>query len=80
MTRDDLLAGIARWRETGYGIDPNQAALRHYDRGECECMTCRPGLLPIVETWPRSGGHVGMRVEHYPKSAAEVATLCGGAL
>ncbi|HEY2067297.1 MAG TPA: hypothetical protein VGG84_15185 [Gemmatimonadaceae bacterium] len=71
MTRDELVAGVGAWRKTGYGIDPNQAALRHDDGyAGCGCMTCRPGLLPIVETAP------GGRVEHYP--TRELVTACRG--
>lgn len=62
----EIHAGIERWKATGWGVDPNQLAFRHYDNGRCECMSCRPGLHPVVETFADG------RVEHFPTTHAQV--------
>lgn len=53
VRHNDLVCGIQRWKATGYGIDPNQPALRHRPhRGDrsCECHWCAG--TPIVSTEP----------------------------
>lgn len=70
LTRPRFIELIDRWKETGYGIDPNQIVFRHYrDNNNCECMTCRPGLHPIIETGPN------FSLEHHLKNAEQWRSL-----
>ena len=40
-TRQELIDGVLQWTQTGYGIDPNQIAMRHYPGEEdCKCFKC----------------------------------------
>lgn len=47
--RETLIAGVKQWQETGFGIDPNQIAMRH-DPGEqnCQCFKCAG--TPVIRT------------------------------
>jgi hypothetical protein len=45
-----LLEGIERWKKTGYGIDLNQLAFRHYGNDRCPCHVCAG--TPIAGTLP----------------------------
>lgn len=39
--RETLIAGVKQWQETGFGIDPNQVAMRHDPADEnCQCFKC----------------------------------------
>jgi hypothetical protein len=53
---NDLACGIARWKATGYGIDPNQPALRHYPNtnNTCHCHWCAGTTITTTEpvSWP----------------------------
>ena len=61
-TRQELIDGVTEWMKTGYGIDPNQAAMRHYPEDEdCQCFKCagtrvittKAPYTPTGErTWP----------------------------
>jgi hypothetical protein len=68
--RQHLLEGIDRWKATGYGVDPNQIAFRHYpDDPNCLCHECAdtpiegynfhglpPEYAPVVrEAWKEAG-------------------------
>lgn len=47
--RETLIAGVKQWQETGFGIDPNQVALRHYPGDkDCQCFQCAD--TPIITT------------------------------
>lgn len=60
--RETLIAGVKQWQETGFGIDPNQIAMRHYPEDEdCQCFKCagtrvittKAPYTPTGErTWP----------------------------
>ena len=48
-TRQELIDGVQEWMKTGYGIDPNQIAMRHYPGdAKCECFKCAG--TPVIKT------------------------------
>ena len=47
--RQELIEGVEQWMATGYGIDPNQIALRHDPADkDCQCFQCAD--TPIITT------------------------------
>lgn len=68
--RQEIALGIERWKASGYGIDPNQLAFRHYpDDPDCRCHECAdtpiegynfhglpPQYAPVVwGAWKKAG-------------------------
>lgn len=51
--RDYLDTEIARYRRTGYGVDPNQDALYHRDGPACRCHFCADTPIAITSRPPQ---------------------------